>query len=54
MRRKNSMELVKTLLLLQVHVHIKRRLMKDLPETDDAIAQWCRDIFVAKVCVLLN
>jgi len=23
--------------------------MKDLPETDDAIAQWCREVFVAKV-----
>ncbi|KAM1096729.1 hypothetical protein TB2_013946 [Malus domestica] len=31
-----------------VHVHIKRHLMKELPETDDAVAQWCKDIFVAK------
>ncbi|XP_057982422.1 1-acyl-sn-glycerol-3-phosphate acyltransferase 2 isoform X1 [Malania oleifera] len=31
-----------------VHVHIKRHLMKELPETEDAVAQWCRDIFVAK------
>ncbi|CAA0829891.1 1-acyl-sn-glycerol-3-phosphate acyltransferase 2 [Striga hermonthica] len=31
-----------------VHVHLKRHLMKDLPETDDAVAQWCRDVFVAK------
>ncbi|XP_075508814.1 1-acyl-sn-glycerol-3-phosphate acyltransferase 2-like [Primulina tabacum] len=31
-----------------VHVHLKRELMKDLPDTDDAVAQWCRDIFVAK------
>uniref|UniRef100_A0A5B7AFK5 1-acylglycerol-3-phosphate O-acyltransferase n=1 Tax=Davidia involucrata TaxID=16924 RepID=A0A5B7AFK5_DAVIN len=31
-----------------VHVHIKRHLMKDLPETDDAVAQWCKDVFVAK------
>ncbi|KAL8142926.1 hypothetical protein V2J09_015958 [Rumex salicifolius] len=31
-----------------VHVHIKRHLMKDLPETDDAVAQWCRDLFIAK------
>ncbi|CAK9165062.1 unnamed protein product [Ilex paraguariensis] len=31
-----------------VHVHLQRHLMKDLPETDDAVAQWCRDIFVAK------
>ncbi|KAJ4979442.1 hypothetical protein NE237_010222 [Protea cynaroides] len=35
-----------------VHVHIKRHLMKDLPETDDAVAQWCRDIFVAKDALL--
>ncbi|CAN4123350.1 unnamed protein product [Withania somnifera] len=31
-----------------VHVHLKRHEMKDLSENDDAIAQWCRDIFVAK------
>ncbi|KAL2535077.1 1-acyl-sn-glycerol-3-phosphate acyltransferase 2 [Abeliophyllum distichum] len=31
-----------------VHVHLKRHLMKDLPETDDDVAQWCRDVFVAK------
>ncbi|PHU06074.1 1-acyl-sn-glycerol-3-phosphate acyltransferase 2 [Capsicum chinense] len=31
-----------------VHVHIKRHEMKDLPENDDAIAQWCREIFLAK------
>lgn len=31
-----------------VHVHIKRHEMKDLPENDEAIAQWCRDIFTAK------
>ncbi|KAG9160342.1 hypothetical protein Leryth_008756 [Lithospermum erythrorhizon] len=31
-----------------VHVHVKRHLMKDLPENDDAVAQWCKDIFVAK------
>lgn len=35
--------------LLQVHVHLKRHSMKELPETDDAVAQWCKDIFVAKV-----
>lgn len=33
----------------KVHVHMKRHLMKDLPESDDDIAQWCRDIFIAKV-----
>ncbi|KAK6124644.1 hypothetical protein DH2020_041616 [Rehmannia glutinosa] len=32
----------------KVHVHLKRHLMKDLPETDDAVAQWCKDAFVAK------
>ncbi|XP_057770313.1 1-acyl-sn-glycerol-3-phosphate acyltransferase 2-like [Salvia miltiorrhiza] len=31
-----------------VHVHLKRHLMKDLPETDEAVAQWCKDAFVAK------
>nr|QYJ54460.1 lysophosphatidic acid acyltransferase 2 [Delphinium elatum] len=35
-----------------IHVHIKRRLMKDLPETEDGIAQWCKDIFVAKDALL--
>ncbi|KAK4581586.1 hypothetical protein RGQ29_024976 [Quercus rubra] len=35
-----------------MHVHIKRHLMKDLPETDDAVAQWCKDIFVAKDALL--
>lgn len=35
-----------------VHVHIKRHLMKDLPETDDAVAQWCKNIFVAKDALL--
>ncbi|XP_042491978.1 1-acyl-sn-glycerol-3-phosphate acyltransferase 2 isoform X2 [Macadamia integrifolia] len=35
-----------------IHVHIKRHLMKELPETDDAVAQWCRDIFVAKDALL--
>ncbi|GFP89673.1 1-acyl-sn-glycerol-3-phosphate acyltransferase 2 [Phtheirospermum japonicum] len=32
-----------------VHVHLKRHLMKDLPESNDAVAQWCKDVFVAKV-----
>ncbi|KAK9692364.1 hypothetical protein RND81_09G259300 [Saponaria officinalis] len=31
-----------------VKVHLKRHLMHELPETDEAIAQWCKDIFVAK------
>lgn len=31
-----------------VHVHLKRHEMKDMPENDEAIAQWCRDVFVAK------
>jgi len=26
--------------------------MNELPETDEAVAQWCRDIFVAKVSVV--
>ncbi|KAK3217770.1 hypothetical protein Dsin_011740 [Dipteronia sinensis] len=35
-----------------VHVHLKRRLMKELPESDDAVAQWCKDMFVAKDALL--
>ncbi|KAF9664712.1 hypothetical protein SADUNF_Sadunf16G0046700 [Salix dunnii] len=35
-----------------VHIHIKRHLMKELPETDDGIAQWCKDVFVAKDALL--
>lgn len=33
----------------QVKVQIKRQKMVELPETDDGIAQWCKDTFVAKV-----
>lgn len=39
-------------ILLQVHVHIKRHVMNELPETDEAVAQWCKDIFVAKVVTI--
>ncbi|KAJ4706448.1 1-acyl-sn-glycerol-3-phosphate acyltransferase [Melia azedarach] len=35
-----------------VHVHLRRHLMQELPETDDAVAQWCKDIFVAKDSLL--
>uniref|UniRef100_A0A803MA76 1-acylglycerol-3-phosphate O-acyltransferase n=1 Tax=Chenopodium quinoa TaxID=63459 RepID=A0A803MA76_CHEQI len=35
-----------------VHVHIKRHNMQDLPKTDDAVAQWCKDVFVAKDALL--
>ncbi|GLT39727.1 hypothetical protein SLA2020_139030 [Shorea laevis] len=35
-----------------VHVHLKRRSMSELPETDEAIAQWCRDVFVVKDALL--
>ncbi|CAN1173091.1 1-acyl-sn-glycerol-3-phosphate acyltransferase 2 [Linum perenne] len=31
-----------------VHVHLRRHSVKDLPDTDEAIAQWCKDLFVAK------
>lgn len=37
---------------LQVHVHVKRHLMKELPETDEAVAQWCKDLFVEKVSII--
>ncbi|KAA3466731.1 1-acyl-sn-glycerol-3-phosphate acyltransferase 2-like [Gossypium australe] len=35
-----------------VYIHVKRRLMKQLPETDEAVAQWCKDIFVEKVSTI--
>ncbi|KAJ3698492.1 hypothetical protein LUZ61_002197 [Rhynchospora tenuis] len=35
-----------------VHVHIKRRAMSELPQTDDEVAQWCKDLFVAKDALL--
>lgn len=38
--------------ITQVKVHIKRYSMKDLPESDEGIAQWCRNRFIAKVCNL--
>lgn len=31
-----------------IHVHMKRHAMNELPVTDDGVAQWCKDIFVAK------
>ncbi|ONK59895.1 uncharacterized protein A4U43_C08F12060 [Asparagus officinalis] len=34
-----------------VHVHVKRHSMKELPQTDDGVAQWCKDTFVAKVVI---
>ncbi|KAL6565139.1 hypothetical protein OROMI_016589 [Orobanche minor] len=36
-----------------VHVHIERHLMQELPEMNSGIAQWCKDVFVAKSCDLL-
>lgn len=35
-------------LCLQVHVHVKRHQLADLPGTDEGVSQWCKDIFVAK------
>ncbi|KAL2507327.1 1-acyl-sn-glycerol-3-phosphate acyltransferase 2 [Forsythia ovata] len=35
-----------------VHLHIERHLMQELPITDSGIAQWCKDIFVAKDALL--
>ncbi|KAJ0982343.1 hypothetical protein J5N97_010598 [Dioscorea zingiberensis] len=35
-----------------VHVHMKRHAMDELPQTDDGVAQWCKDIFVAKDALL--
>ncbi|PWA71484.1 phospholipid/glycerol acyltransferase, Acyltransferase domain protein [Artemisia annua] len=31
-----------------IHVKVKRHLMKDLPETDEAVAQWCKDLYIVK------
>ncbi|GMI70969.1 lysophosphatidyl acyltransferase 2 [Hibiscus trionum] len=31
-----------------VHVNFRRHLMKELPEMDEAVAQWCKDLFVEK------
>lgn len=36
----------------KVKVHIKRYSMKDLPESDEGIAQWCRNRFIAKDALL--
>ncbi|XP_050138371.1 1-acyl-sn-glycerol-3-phosphate acyltransferase PLS1-like [Malus sylvestris] len=35
-----------------VKVHVKRYSMTELPESDEGIAQWCRDRFVAKDSLL--
>ncbi|KAL6570273.1 1-acyl-sn-glycerol-3-phosphate acyltransferase [Orobanche minor] len=35
-----------------VHVHIERHLMQELPEMNIGIAQWCKDVFVAKEMML--
>lgn len=35
--------------IVQVHVHLKRHLMRDLPTKDEDVAQWCKNAFVAKV-----
>ncbi|CAA3028269.1 1-acyl-sn-glycerol-3-phosphate acyltransferase 2-like [Olea europaea var. sylvestris] len=35
-----------------VHLHIERHLMQELPVSDSDIAQWCKDIFVAKDALL--
>ncbi|KAF7824254.1 1-acyl-sn-glycerol-3-phosphate acyltransferase 3 [Senna tora] len=34
-----------------VKIEIKRHKMEELPETDEGIAQWCKDTFVAKVVI---
>ncbi|GLT78777.1 hypothetical protein SLA2020_503030 [Shorea laevis] len=35
-----------------VNLEIRRHLMKELPETADGIAQWCKDVFVTKDTLL--
>ncbi|KAK8948535.1 1-acyl-sn-glycerol-3-phosphate acyltransferase PLS1 [Platanthera zijinensis] len=36
----------------RVDVHMKRCPMNELPQADEAVAQWCRDIFTAKDSLL--
>jgi hypothetical protein len=36
---------------LQVHVHVRRVPMKQLPTTDIEIAAWCREAFHKKVLI---
>ncbi|KAH9310146.1 hypothetical protein KI387_038057 [Taxus chinensis] len=31
-----------------LHVHIKRHPMTELPNIDEGVAQWCKDVFIAK------
>ncbi|KAL4204593.1 hypothetical protein AMTRI_Chr01g110670 [Amborella trichopoda] len=35
-----------------LHVHMKRHPMNELPQTDEGVAQWCKDTFVAKDALL--
>ncbi|KAJ3674035.1 hypothetical protein LUZ60_006027 [Juncus effusus] len=35
-----------------VHVHLKRRVMSELPEMEEEVSQWCKDIFVDKDALL--
>ncbi|PRQ36855.1 putative 1-acylglycerol-3-phosphate O-acyltransferase [Rosa chinensis] len=35
-----------------VHMHIKRHDIIDLPNEDDAVGQWCEDVFLAKHALL--
>ncbi|XVE60017.1 hypothetical protein DITRI_Ditri05aG0093000 [Diplodiscus trichospermus] len=38
----------------KVKMHIKRYSMNELPESDESIAQWCRNRFIAKDALLEN
>lgn len=38
----------------QVHIRIKRYSMTELPQTDDGVAQWCKDLYVEKACILFT
>lgn len=35
-----------------VHVRIKRHSMRDMPNSDEDVSKWCKDIFVAKDALL--
>lgn len=47
-------ELVTHWLLRQVHVHMRRVPMAELPQGGDEIAKWCHDAFEIKVRIKIH
>ncbi|XP_039114430.1 1-acyl-sn-glycerol-3-phosphate acyltransferase PLS1-like [Dioscorea cayenensis subsp. rotundata] len=35
-----------------IHLHLKRHSMNELPDSDDGIAEWCKNIFISKDALL--